>query len=261
MSASIKSAKLTERVEGLEKIKAKAADVRSREIARLDALKLRTTEEHRAEEASADAAFAARADELDRALAGDIRKKLYPLAERFVAGETRVAAKAIAELWRALEKRALEELGEELPLRHISLALLTAMGDEAADRGASDAFSGYVSGRGGLTEVLTSGAGAAAVEGALRDLEEKLARALGVAPIDVTQPNPARLKALQGAATTGRMMEAARAHDLSVKAAAELAERPAREAHASAMQARMNALQKVAIVNESRQQKARGVFG
>lgn len=235
----MKSPLLTERRGELEARREELADVRDAEVVRLDKLQRRAREEYAAGLVEADAAFEARADELDRSLAADLKKAIYPVVATFV-DDPRAAAIQVADLWRALEKRAHDELGDELAGKHLAFAFLATMDDPALARGGVDRFYDQVRAP-SVVRVIQAGAGPAAVEAGLRELEVALSKALVHSDVE---PDARRVEVLQGRATLGRFMDAARRHDREAEAERKKAAQPAEDARAQAYAERTAALSK-----------------
>ena len=105
------------------------------ELARLDAARTDARERHERDVRDARATFAACTVELEASIASDLQSTLRPLFVEFAAAPSRVIAGDIRDMFRALNARAILELGEPLSFHGVGIALGAAhdMADRMAD--------------------------------------------------------------------------------------------------------------------------------
>lgn len=149
------------------------------ENAWLEAALLEARDRHARERDEARATVAARVLELETYLARDAQEALRPLCAAF-PDTPRTTAGEIADTWRALNARCLEELGAGLSYKHLAVALAAAHGLEAQIAGGGffifDGTNAAAQRSVETVDIIVGGAVPVVVEQALRELEIAIAR-------------------------------------------------------------------------------------
>lgn len=151
----------------------------SSETAQLEAALLEARDRHARERDEAREVVAATVLELETELARDAQAALRPLCAAF-PDAPRTTAGQIADTWRGLNARCIEQLGSALSYKHLAYALAVVHGLEAQIAGAGffifDGTNAAAQTTVETVDIIVGGAVPVVVEQALRELEVAIAR-------------------------------------------------------------------------------------
>lgn len=243
----------TDRAAALAKARTDRQAARDKELAELVAQQKRVTDACTASIAGDASEIEAMTDALDAELAADIKASVYPLLAGF-GGDPRGTARRLIEVWRELARRAVDDIGAEIDIRHVGLALLATMPGDVLLWAAHPERTHGLPGTSTIVAAVSSEQ-PARVEHALREVEASLARRATGFSVDgeARATLERRLSLMQARATVKRSVDALAFFDAAEAKAKRLAREAADAPRRAKFAEQQKALEEKAILHRQQQ--------